>query len=91
MINSLGNPYNNTEFDLNLQVARLDSEVIEILDTETGTLNVRAEASGFSQVISRVNPGQRFIVLERSGSGWVKIDLGNNTSGWVSQQYTKTL
>ncbi|MCA9383112.1 SH3 domain-containing protein [Candidatus Dojkabacteria bacterium] len=91
LINAVGQPYPGTEFELTLQVARLDSEVVEILDTETGTLNVRASASGFSEVISRVNPGQRFIVLERNSGGWVKIDLGDNQSGWVSQQYTKTL
>lgn len=91
LIDSLGKPYPSTRFKLSLDVERLNKEVIEVLSTETGQLNVRKQASGFSDIFARVSPGQRFVVLARDGAGWVKIDLGNNKSGWVSQQYTKVI
>lgn len=91
LANLLGEPYAETGFKLVLDVKKLDKDVVEILDTETGQLNVRESASGFSEVISRVTPGQRFIVIERTDTGWVKLDLGGGQSGWVARQYTKTV
>ncbi|MEI7579216.1 MAG: SH3 domain-containing protein [bacterium] len=89
LINSLGVPYSNLSFDIKLNVLRPDKEIIEISETGVGYLKVRASASGSAEVTTRVSTAQRFIVLERNDGGWVKIDLGNNTSGWVAQQYTK--
>lgn len=89
LINSLGEVYPDTSFTIKMNVARLDKEVVEITDTETGQLNVRAAASGSSTIISRVTPGQRFIVLERGSGGWIKLDLGDGKSGWVVSKYTK--
>ncbi|MCA9380090.1 SH3 domain-containing protein, partial [Candidatus Dojkabacteria bacterium] len=51
--------------------------------------NVREQANTSSKVVTKVSPGQRFIVKERSGSSWVKIDAGENGQGWISTQYAK--
>lgn len=88
LINALGQPYPGTQFDVTLDIARIAQEVIEIKSTPTGSLNLRA-APGSNTVLTRVVPGQRFIVLERS-AGWVKIDA-DGLQGWVSQQYTQVV
>jgi len=91
LINALGEVYPNSQFDIKINISNSDLDVVEILNTETGQLNVRAGASGYANIISRVTPGQRFVVLERSDSGWLKLDLGNNESGWVVRKYTKNI
>lgn len=90
LINSLGQAYTSTQFDIIANIERPQGkEVIEILKTETGQLNMRQEPWSNSTIIGRVTPGQRYIVLERTDSGFVKLDLGNNKNGWVVSKYTK--
>jgi len=91
LINSLGEKYNDTAFDIELNVNRPEGEIVEITSTGAGYLNVRGRASGFGEVVSRVTPGQRYLVVERSDTGWVKIDLENGQMGWVARQYTKKI
>jgi hypothetical protein len=91
LIDSNGNVYPNTNFKIELTVGRVDGNVVEILDTETGALNVRDKPSGFSNVINSVLPGQRFIELDRTNQGWVQIQLSQSESGWVSAQYVKRI
>jgi hypothetical protein len=91
LINSLGKAYLGTNFDIVLNIKRTTQEAVEITPTETGQLNVRDGPWYSSAVISKVTPGQRFLVLERTDSGYVKLDLGNGKSGWVVVKYTKTL
>jgi len=84
-----GNLYQDTEFNISIKINRINVTVVEILDTETGTLNVRDRASGYGNIITTVLPGQRFIEKQRTDTGWVLIDLGNGTTGWVSARYVK--
>ena len=91
LINSLGSAYQDTGFALKLDVKRLDKQVVEITQTETGQLNVRDNPWANSNVISKVSPGQRFIVLERTQTGYVKLDLGGGLVGWVVIKYTKVV
>jgi len=91
LINSIGNPYLGTNFDISLDIKRTDQPVVEITQTETGQLNVREGPWYSSAVVGKVTPGQRFIVLERTDSGYLKLDLGNGKTGWVVSKYTKTL
>lgn len=67
-----------------LNIAQTDRAIIEVGETETGTLNVRATPSSVGNEIGQVSPGQRFFVLEDAGNGWIRIDLGDGTSGWVA-------
>ncbi|KXK25797.1 MAG: Bacterial SH3 domain protein [candidate division WS6 bacterium OLB20] len=91
LANSLGEPYPNTQFTVALTVNAPDREVVEITDTETGQLNVRTEPSGFSPVLRRVTPGDRYFVLERNNTGWVKLELGDGQVGWVVRDYTRVV
>jgi len=52
------------------------------------TLNVRSTPRISNNLIARIAIGQSFIELDRSEDGrWVKIDLGNGQTGWVSAAY----
>jgi uncharacterized protein YraI len=54
----------------------------------SSTLNVRSEPRIANNVITRVQRGQQFPLLERSADGnWVRIAVDAATSGWVSSAY----
>jgi len=91
LVSLTGDKYEKTTFELSLNVNRTDKDAVEIVSTPVGYLNVREQPNTSSKVVTKVSPGQRFLVLERQGSGWVKIDAGVNGQGWVSTQYTKKL
>lgn len=59
---------------------------VEIKPTETGWLRVRSEASKTSQEIGRVNPGEKYSLLDEV-TGWYKISFGTNKEGWISATY----
>ena len=65
-----------------------------ILETETGWLNVR-EGPGISfDKMTRVDVGEEFIELDRetneAGEEWVKIQIDEETVGWVLGKYVKS-
>lgn len=91
LVNILGEVIPSTEFDVTLDVNKSDLDVVEIANTPVGYLNVREQANTSSRVVTKVSPGQRFIVKERLDSGWVKIDAGENGQGWISTQYAKKI
>jgi len=91
LINSIGKVYLGTSFDITINIRRTGLDVVEITQTETGQLNVREGPWYSSPVVSKVTPGQRFIVLERTSSGYAKLDLGNGKTGYVVVKYTKTI
>ena len=62
------------------------AEKVRIKSTETGWLRVRKEANANSAEISKVNPGEKYNLLETEGE-WYKIDLGTSGSGWISTKY----
>lgn len=64
------------------------SEMIQLVlvgETPTGWLRVRITPRG--DELTKVNTGQKFRLLEETTS-WYKIELDDNTSGWVSKEYT---
>jgi hypothetical protein len=61
---------------------------IEIIDTPTGWLRVRDEASIEASESGRVNPGDKFAVLEEIGN-WYKIQFDGSKTGWISKEYTR--
>ena len=91
LINSLGTPYLGTNFEIAVNVLKPDKPVVEITQTETGQLNVRDGPWYSAPVIYKVTPGQRFFVLDRTDSGYIKLDLGGGKSGWVVARYTKEI
>jgi len=91
LINALGKPYPGTNFTVSMTINHPSQQVIEITSTETGQLNVRDGPWASSSVIGKVTPGQRFFVLDRTDSGYVKLDIGNGKLGWVVSKYTKVV
>jgi len=87
----VGHTIESTDFSVEINVGAITEKVIEILDTETGYLNVRASDSGNAKVIAKVSPGERYIQKKTSDNGFVQIDLGEGELGWVSQKYIKRI
>jgi hypothetical protein len=59
-----------------------------ILQTPTGFLRVRADATTSSAEVGRVSPGEKYDLLDEE-SGWYKIKLENGEEGWVTSQYAQ--
>ena len=57
-----------------------------VLSTPTGWLRVRSAPNLSGTEITTVNVGDIFPVIEE-GSGWVKINISEDTQGWVSSIY----
>lgn len=64
------------------------TNTIRILDTPTGWLRVRDEPTLAGSESARVNPGQRFELLEEE-IGWYKIKIDADRQGWISSQYAQ--
>jgi hypothetical protein len=73
---------------ISLTLKDIEREVIEILSTDTGYLNVRQSPSFDGSEVTRVSPKERYFVLGRDGA-WVKIQVDENIEGWVYAQHTK--
>jgi hypothetical protein len=89
--NGFGTVFNNTAFQVKLNVERPANKVVEILPTEIAYLRVRENQSTNSREIARLSAGERYIVLEDAQNGWLKLDIGGGKQGWVSRQYTKAV
>lgn len=63
---------------------------VQISTTPTGFLNVRSEASLSASIISKITPGEKFLLLEEKTS-WYHIKLPDGKDGWISSQYAKKL
>ncbi len=65
---------------------------IEVLDTPTGFLNVRKDASKDAEILSQIKPGELYSLLDEQSAGgivWYKITYDSDKEGWVSSQYAK--
>jgi hypothetical protein len=68
-----------------------EAKEVEILKTPTGFLRVRSEPSVVSSEVGRVEPGEKYSLLETDKkSGWFKIQLKEGVDGWVSNDYATT-
>lgn len=61
---------------------------IEILNTPTGTLNVRSEPSVNGDLVTTVNPGETYEYSDTQ-DGWYKIMTEDGSVGWVSGDYVQ--
>lgn len=61
---------------------------VEIKDTPTGWLRVRTEPSTTAAEAAKVNPGERYPLLDESG-GWYKIQYQEDKEGWISGRYAE--
>lgn len=89
LTNAYGDPYFNTTFNISLNINRLNKEAVEIVGSSV-YIYVREQPDTVSPAVTKVSPGQRFVVVERS-NGYVKIDIGNGKIGWVPSGYTAQL
>lgn len=64
------------------------TSAVRILDTPTGWLRVRDEPTLAGSESARVNPGQRFELIEEQ-IGWYKIKIDDQKQGWISSQYAE--
>lgn len=63
---------------------------VEILQTPTGFLRVRKEASTSSEEVGRVDPGKKYPYIEENeDASWFKIEYEEGKQGWISAQYAK--
>lgn len=68
--------------------ASKNKTMIVVNDTPTGWLRVRAEPSVNASESARVNPGEKYEVMEEK-EGWYKIQYIEGKMGWISSEYTK--
>ncbi len=61
---------------------------VTILDTPTGFLRVRADATLNSAEVEQVKPGDSLYLLDEK-NGWYEVKLPDNKIGWVSTQYAQ--
>lgn len=64
-----------------------DKPYVVILDTPTGWLRVRNEPSTTASESGKVNPKEKYKLLEEQ-SGWYKIQM-NGSEGWISGKYAE--
>jgi hypothetical protein len=61
---------------------------VQILSTPTGFLRVRSAPSVSSSEVGRATPGKSYKFLQKDEkSGWFKIQLNEDITGWVSNEY----
>lgn len=60
----------------------------DILNTPTGFLRVRDSASTAGNEIARVNPGEKYPLIDEQ-QDWSEIKLNDGRLGWVSSQYVQ--
>ncbi len=60
---------------------------VRITETPTGWLNVRSGPGTSFAIVTRITPGEEFVVLEERDE-WIKLELPALASGWVTRQYT---
>lgn len=75
-----------------VETPKIDTSHVEIKSTPTGFLRVRQLPKTSAKEMGRVNPGDKFMLLE-SVEGWYKIEveLDSTKSGWISAQYATKL
>ena len=65
-------------------------EVVEILSTPTGVLNVRKGPGTNFPKVAEVKPGEAYLLVSTDAtSGWYEIKLANGSTGWIIKQYAR--
>ena len=63
---------------------------VKVLPTGIGYLNVRSTPETGGTLVTTVNVGEIFAVLEE-GNGWTKIKIDDATEGWVINTYIEVI
>lgn len=68
----------------------VSEKYIKILNTPTGFLRVRSEASSSAKEVGQVKPGEEYRYLGESTDGsWYQINFDEEIEGWVTGQYSE--
>lgn len=70
------------------QAADPPKPFVVIKDTPTGFLRVRMDPSTDATEAARVNPGEKYTIVDTQ-NGWYEIKYDGTNTGWVSGQYTQ--
>lgn len=89
LLDAFGKKYPSSDFDVSLNVNHPSQKVVEVIGVKQ--LNVHNNPWYNAPVVNRVTLGQRFIVLEETNQGWLKLDLKDGRVGWVVIKYVKTV
>jgi len=73
---------------LDTAVPGANPHTVQILETPTGWLRVRDEPTLEGSESARINPGQRFELVEER-VGWYKIKIDRLKQGWISSEYAQ--
>lgn len=79
-----------TGFTVKFSVSKGNLDLVEVLDTETGSLNVRSCPSTKCKELGKVVPGDILVKLGTSNN-WYKIQWEEDEEGWVYGKYIKPL
>jgi hypothetical protein len=79
-----------TNFEISFKIDAGDTVLVEILPTQTGSLNVRETPEYNSNLIGQVDIGKKYILVESQGA-WHKIKYSGDDEGWVYAKYVKVL
>ncbi|KKS33204.1 MAG: PEGA domain protein [Candidatus Amesbacteria bacterium GW2011_GWA2_42_12] len=71
-----------------IETPKTNTSHVEIKSTPTGFLRVRQLPKTSAKEMGRVDPGDKFMLLE-SIDGWyrIEVELDSTKSGWISAQY----
>ncbi|CAH2214272.1 C40 family peptidase [Tepidibacter aestuarii] len=72
---------------LTFNISKPSASTYEEAQINANNLNVRSENNLNANIITKVNSGQRYLILEEQ-EGWYKIKLNSSQEGWVSSQYS---
>lgn len=80
----------NSNFDVEFSIVKGDFQLVEIIETETGTLNIRENPAFNGKVLAEVEVG-RIVIMTGEQEGWIKIKYTDTLEGWVLGRYAKKL
>ncbi len=77
-----------TDITIQAPVVASSSGKATILDTPTGYLRVRSEASTTADQIATVFPGEKYEIINEK-EDWYQIRLRDQRAGWISKTYAR--
>lgn len=91
LINKRGDKFEDTTFEIALDLDLGKKKVIEVKENEFGFLRVRKEPRGAAEEVTRILPGERYEWMERTDTGYYSIKLTDGTTGYVVGTYVKVV
>lgn len=70
------------------ETEEIEEPYVLIKETPTGWLRVRGEPSTTSEELVKINPGEKYPLLDES-EGWYKIKYEKDKEGWISGRYAE--